>query len=107
MRRARSRLLPCPALRDGCFLRLAKPMARRSEAQEAAALVDGAQRQIAEADDVAALVALVDGDELAGEGIADEVELAVPLDVAIAANPADLSVINGCPGGEARGSGFR
>ena len=77
---------------SGLFTRFVEPLTRRSEPGEQTTTVDEADIQLAEAYDVVATLQLGNADELIHQGFADEDKLAVPFDLAGAADPAGLVV---------------
>ena len=81
----------------GAFRRFAEPRTGRSEATERAAAIEEAQVAAAEAHDMVSVLELGQPDELAHQRLADERELAPPLDVAFVAHPPHLmkSVVPG------------
>lgn len=76
----------------GVFRRFAELVAEWSEAPEESPVVDDAEVDVAEANDVKALVELGDADDLSGQRLADEEMAAAPLDLAVGADAADLMV---------------
>src|SRR6516225_3750815 len=83
----------------GAFRRFAEPRTRWSETAERAAAVDDAEVVAAEAHDMSAIIEFGDAHQLADERLADEGEVAAPLDFPARAHAADLvvGVVPGVP----------